>query len=516
MTHAMSEQLSSLSTFPAGAKDSSDSLASLSRSFARLANVCLTSTDLGRLHLYVTDATVESAIAELEFALDAKFDRIVISPGALAEMLDRLYPVETTDEATELDAAAVEVANDWTDPEDVDALRDLASEAPVVRWVQELIANAVARKASDIHIEPSDRALAVRYRIDGMLQDIDPPPSQFRSAVVSRIKILANLNIAEQRLPQDGRLRLTITGRETDFRVATAPTVHGESVVLRVLDREEVALDFEALGFSASAIETFRSALAKPYGILLATGPTGSGKTTTLYAALKALNQRERKILTVEDPVEYTLIGVNQSQVKPQIGYTFANALRSFLRQDPDIMMVGEIRDRETAEVAVQAALTGHLVLSTLHTNTAAAAVTRLLDMGVEPFLLTSTLHLIVGQRLVRRLCTSCRAPYDPTPAQLQELPQPPTGDAIVAPHWHRPVGCDMCRGTGYSARTTLSELLVMSDTIGKLVLARADASTIQACAVEEGMTTMLQDGLRKAQAGVTSLEEVLRVTRAE
>ncbi|MEZ5512451.1 MAG: GspE/PulE family protein [Steroidobacteraceae bacterium] len=512
----MAEHVSPSNTCPAVTVDGDDTLASLSGSFARQAKLCLTSTALGRLHLYVTDTPDESAIAELEFALDAKFDRIVVSPEALAEMLDRLYPIETADEASALDASGVEGANDWTGPDDVDALRDLASEAPVVRWVQELIANAVSRKASDIHIEPSDRALAVRYRIDGMLQDIDPPPAQFRSAVVSRIKILANLNIAEQRLPQDGRLRLTITGRETDFRVATAPTVHGESVVLRVLDREEVALDFEALGFSPDAIETFRSALAKPYGILLATGPTGSGKTTTLYAALKALNRRERKILTVEDPVEYTLIGVNQSQVKPQIGYTFANALRSFLRQDPDIMMVGEIRDRETAEVAVQAALTGHLLLSTLHTNTAAAAVTRLLDMGVEPFLLTSTLHLIVGQRLVRKLCTACRAPYDPTPAELRELPQLLTADATEAPQLHRPVGCTACRGTGYAARTTLSELLVMTDSIGKLILARADASTIQARAVDEGMTTMLQDGLRKAQAGVTSLEEVLRVTRAE
>jgi general secretion pathway protein E len=324
---------------------------------------------------------------------------------------------------------------------------------------------------------------------------------------VSRIKVMAGLNIAERRLPQDGRIRVGVHGKDIDFRVATSPTIHGESVVLRILDRQDVQLDFDALGFDAGLIHTLREAIARPFGIVLATGPTGSGKTTTLYAALKELNVTERKILTVEDPVEYMLPGVNQVPVKPQIGLTFAHALRSFLRQDPDVLMVGEIRDRETAEVAIQAALTGHLLLSTLHTNTAAGAITRLLDMGIDDYLITSTLHVVIGQRLVRRLCGACRTPYQPAREVRERF------GVAEESTWFRATGCAACEGTGYRKRTTILEALPMSEGVRAKVLARADAHAIEAVAVEEGMRTMLGHGLQRVAAGETTLEEVLRVT---
>jgi general secretion pathway protein E len=373
--------------------------------------------------------------------------------------------------------------------------------------VQRLINQAVEQRASDIHLEPVERGLVVRFRADGVLREIETQPKAVAAPTVSRIKVMAGLNIAERRMPQDGRIRVAVHGKDIDFRVATSPTIHGESVVLRILDRQDVQLDFDSLGFDAGLIETLRAAIARPFGIVLVTGPTGSGKTTTLYAALKELNQPERKILTVEDPVEYMLPGVNQVPVKPQIGLTFAHALRSFLRQDPDVIMVGEIRDRETAEVAIQAALTGHLLLSTLHTNTAAAAVTRLLDMGIDDYLITSTVHVVLGQRLVRRLCEHCRAPYDPSPEVLRRF------SLQAAAPWHRAVGCIACEGTGYRKRTTILEALPMSEAIRAKVLERADAHSIEAVAIAEGMRTMLGHGLERVAAGETTLEEILRVT---
>jgi general secretion pathway protein E len=393
----------------------------------------------------------------------------------------------------------------------IDDLRDLASEAPVIRAVQRLIAQAYDQRASDIHLEPVETGLRVRIRVDGLLQDMETLGRDFAEPLVSRIKVMAQLNIAERRLPQDGRIRVSVHGRDTDFRVATTPTHHGEGVVLRILDRRDITLDLDALGIHEQALQVLKAGIAQPHGIVLVTGPTGSGKTTTLYSALRTLNTHSRKILTIEDPIEYMLEGINQVQVKPQIGLTFAHALRSFLRQDPDVMMVGEIRDTETATIAIQAAMTGHLVLSTVHTNSAAGAVTRLLDMGIEPFLLASTLNAVMGQRLVRNLCMNCRQPHADVRAALAgwriEVEQRPEAS------YYRAVGCATCRGTGYRGRTALTEGLAGQD-IRDGILRRQDEATLEKAAVAAGMQTLLRDGLDRAARGVTSIEEVMRVVR--
>jgi len=458
------------------------------------------------LPLRETDTAVEVAFVDplrlfdrhaLAFALGRPVVPLVARSGDMEAALDRLYPAEIgrTGEAG------------GADESDVERLKDLSSDAPVVRAVNALIARAAEAQASDIHIEPTEDSLKIRLRIDGALRDEDPLPPHLKSAFVSRIKVMAGLNIAERRLPQDGRLRLAVRGHDIDLRVATSPTIHGESVVLRLLDRSNLALDFESLGFGGDNLARYLRVLRQPHGIVLVTGPTGSGKTTTLYASLAVMNTADRKILTIEDPIEYRLAGINQTQVSPQIGLSFAAALRSFLRQDPDVMMVGEVRDLETAQVAVQAALTGHTILSTLHTNSAAAAVTRLIDMGVEPFLITSTLNAVLAQRLVRRLCPHCREPFTPAPETLEALGVSPAGLERL---W-RPAGCAACGGGGFRGRIAVLELLVVDAEIERLVLARAEARDIQAAA---GMRTMLEDGLVKARAGLTTLEEVLRVTR--
>jgi general secretion pathway protein E len=401
------------------------------------------------------------------------------------------------------------LADDGLEP-DIERLKDLASEAPVIRLVNQLIARASEQRASDIHIEPFEDRVRVRYRIDGALREMDPLPRAYRHAAVSRLKIMARLNIAERRLPQDGRIKLAVRGRPIDLRIATVPTLHGESVVIRLLDRESVALDFAALGLSGEGLARLLSVVERPNGIVLVTGPTGSGKTTTLYAALVSLNRTERKILTVEDPVEYQLEGINQVQVKPGIGLDFAHVLRSLLRHDPDIIMVGEIRDRETADIAVHAALTGHLVLSTLHTNGAAASVARLLDMGVQDYLITSTVNGIVAQRLVRRLCPACRQPYAPMPELARQLGLDRLG---AAPTLYKPAGCEACHGTGFHGRISLFETLVMTDSVRRLVLRHAEAHEIHRAAIADGMTTLFDDGMAKALAGITTVEEVLQVT---
>jgi general secretion pathway protein E len=435
----------------------------------------------------------------------------VAVPAELEAAIDRLYGGART-AAAEADMADG-LTGDASLDTDVERLKDLASEAPVIRLVNQLVTRAVEARASDIHIEPFESGLRIRFRIDGLLREVETLPLRLRAAVVSRVKIMARLNIAERRLPQDGRIKIAIRGTPIDLRVAVVPTMHGEEVVLRVLHREAVPLDFESLGISGRSFDTFLDVLERPNGILLVTGPTGSGKTTTLYASLARLNTPEKKILTVEDPVEYELAGINQVHVHPSIGLDFAAVLRSLLRHDPDVIMVGEIRDRETAEIAVQAALTGHLVLSTLHTNSAAGSVTRLLDMGVADYLLTSTLNGAVGQRLVRTLCRNCREPYRPIPELTRELGFDRLSGGGDVRLW-RAKGCDACGGAGFRGRTTIFETLMVTDAIRRLILRRAETHELHRTAVADGMRTMHEDGLRKALAGVTTVEEVLKVTR--
>jgi len=396
--------------------------------------------------------------------------------------------------------------------EDVEHLRDLASEAPVIRLVNLVMQRAVEARASDIHIEPFENRLKVRYRIDGVLQEVEAPPASSTAAVISRIKIMAKLNIAERRLPQDGRIMHRVQGKELDLRVSTVPTSHGESVVMRILDRESIVLDFSSLGLDSQIEKKLVTALEMPHGIILVTGPTGSGKTTTLYTALSALNTPERKIITVEDPVEYQLEGINQIQAKSSIGLDFAHALRAIVRQDPDVIMIGEMRDLETAKIAIQSALTGHLVLSTVHTNDAAGGVTRMLDMGVEDYLLTSTVNAILAQRLVRTLGAEDREAYELMPELAQEIGMTrlEKRDKYVV---YRPVATEE-NPTGYRGRTTIVELLLMSDPIRRLIMKHATAGEIQELAVAEGMRTMYQDGLTKCLQGITTLDEVLRVTQ--
>ncbi len=393
----------------------------------------------------------------------------------------------------------------------VEHLKDLASEAPVIRLVNAIIGRVTDLRASDVHLEPFDDGLHVRYRVDGVISTAEIVPPRHSAAVNSRVKLMAHLDIAERRLPQDGRIKTRVKGRELDLRVSTVPTVHGESVVMRVLDRSSVRFSLEDMGFAPTTLQRFNSLLARPHGILLVTGPTGSGKTTTLYAALSKIDADAHKIITVEEPVEYQLEGINQIQVHAQIGLTFARALRSILRQDPDIIMIGEMRDGETAQIAVQSALTGHLVLSTLHTNTAAGAVVRLTDMGVERYLITSSVNGVLSQRLVRRLCMHCREAHIPEPSVVQTTGLGrflPVGAPI-----YRAVGCEQCRSTGYSGRTGVHELLVVDDVLRRAILDGADASALHAKAVEAGMLSLYEDGLRKVAEGQTSLDEVLRVT---
>ncbi len=456
------------------------------------------------------DPLDDYAARAIEMASGKRVLPRIALPSDFEAAYARLYETEKVP-LGQVAGAAGEIGADEELLEDVDRLRDLASEVPVIRLVNQLIARAIDSRASDIHIEPLQNRMAVRYRIDGVLREFASPPTRLRAAIISRVKIMAKLNIAERRLPQDGRIRLAVQGKEFDLRVSTMPTLHGESVVMRILDRSSLVLDLGELGFQEATLEPFLKVLDHPQGILLVTGPTGSGKTTTLYTCLMRLNSPERKLFTVEDPIEYQLEGVNQIQVKPQIGLTFAQVLRSVLRQDPDVIMVGEMRDLETAQIAVQAALTGHLVLSTLHTNSAAGTVTRLLDMGVEDYLVTSTVNGVLAQRLVRKLCLQCREPYRAMPELAAHLRLPAKG---AQPTLYRARGCDRCQGSGYFGRIAVLEFLPLSDEIRRLVLNRATAQDIHRAAAAEGMRSMYDDGMQKAVQGSTSIEEVLRVTR--
>ncbi len=477
----------------------------LSANFLREARVLPLADAADGLVVAMADPLDGYAIGAMQLFAGKPVQVRVGVPADIEAALERLFGSSAGGEVVQALGDGAELGAE----DDIQRLRDLASEAPVIRIVNRMIAKAAELRASDIHLEPSEQGLRARYRIDGVLRDMEPPPAQLRAAIISRLKIMARLNIAERRLPQDGRIRLAVRGKDIDLRVATLPTMHGEEVVLRVLDRSSVALDFAALGFGPAALAAYREALGRPNGIILVTGPTGSGKTTTLYASLIELNTSDRKLLSVEDPIEYQLDGVNQVQIKPQIGLSFAHVLRSMLRHDPDVIMIGEIRDLETAQIAIQAALTGHLVLSTLHTNNAASTLTRLLDMGVEDYLLPSTLNGIVAQRLVRRLFEACREPYTPLPELAAQL-----GLAGQELRFWQAKGCAACAQTGYSGRISINETLIMTDQIRRQILQHADASALQRAAVAAGMQPMLQDGIAKVAAGVTSVEEVMRVTR--
>ncbi len=452
------------------------------------------------------------AVIEARRAVGAPVAVDVMPPDVFERRLSEIYSVEG------FSAADLDLNGEESDlaslaeglPKTADLL-DSENDAPVIRLINALIAEAVKVKASDIHIEPYEKALSVRLRIDGVLREVLSLPSRMTPVLTSRVKVMARLDIAERRVPQDGRISLALGGKTVDVRVSTLPARFGERVVMRILDKDEARLDLDGLGMPAEILARFKHALARPNGIILVTGPTGSGKTTTLYGALTLLNEPERNILTVEDPVEYALEGVGQTQINPKVGMTFATGLRAILRQDPDIVMVGEIRDVETAEIAVQASLTGHLVLSTVHTNSAVGAITRLRDMGVEPFLLSSTLAAVLAQRLVRRLCPSCKEAYEPDAAE-RKLAGLADGEPATL---YRPVGCGRCNQTGYEGRIGVYELIVIDEKLKRFIHDGAGEQDIAAHAFARA-ETLTQSGLRHVRAGVTSIEEVLRVVRQE
>lgn len=465
--------------------------------------------------LEATDAQIVLAIANPRARNELETIRFITERDISVKLASRLdietaiqrYRSLSTDEFDQSSAA-----NDHgtASQEDIQRLRDTASEAPVIRTVNRLIEAAVNAQASDIHIEPMVDGTRIRFRIDGQLREIERLPNQMQAGVVSRIKILARLDIAERRLPQDGRTKFVAGGRNIDLRISTIPVLYGESVVLRILDIGQVELSYPALGFEEEQIAIFDRILARPNGIVLVTGPTGSGKTTTLYSALRDINSVERKLFTVEDPIEYELAGVNQIQAAPTIGMGFAEALRSILRQDPDVIMVGEMRDLETARIGIQAALTGHLVLSTLHTNSACTSVTRMLDIGVQDYLLGSSLIAVVAQRLVRRLCPHCATPSPETAKQIQSLGLMPKAAQSKLPL--EPFGCDECHHTGYSGRTTIAEFLVMDDELRAHITSDTNSVQLEKLAREKGMKTLLENGISKVLDGQTSLEEVMMV----
>jgi general secretion pathway protein E len=452
------------------------------------------------------DKFTSAAVAS---ATGRRVELLVAIPIELEAALERLYPSE--DPATD---GTTPDSDDVPLEDDTERLKDLASEAPVIRLVNQILTRAVETNASDVHFEPFEDRFRVRYRYDGVLHEAENPPQRLAAAITSRIKIMARLDIAERRLPQDGRIRLAVRGQEIDFRVSTAPSLHGETVVMRILDRNAVTFDYAKLGLPPNVVNDFREALALPNGIVLVTGPTGSGKTTTLYTGLLELNSITRKIITVEDPIEYRLHGITQVQVHEQIGLTFAEFVSTVVRQDANVVMVGEIRNQETAQVATQAALLGRLVLSTLHTNSAAAAVTRLRDMGLEDYLIAAVLRGVLAQRLVRRLCASCRRAA-PAPAELVQrfdLEAHANGRPLVL---HHPVGCPNCRQTGYRGRFAIAEFLRLDPEIEHLIFQRADHGSIEQAAVANGMVTLFQSGLNAVMAGETTLQEVARSVHA-
>ncbi len=492
---------------------SRDVLAAVPRALVVKHHVLPTALVRSTLTLAMADPSNLTAIDEVRFLTGFDVKVVVAAPSLLQQAIERYYDAGADYDAvlSKLHEAAIEVARDEDDI-DLQELQRATEEAPVVRLVNTLLSDAIHKRASDIHVEPYEKSLRVRFRVDGVLYEIMQPPLRWKNALISRLKIMAQLDIAERRMPQDGRIKLKIAGaKEMDFRVSVLPTMFGEKVVLRLLDKSNLQLDMTKLGFEEGALAHFQAAIAKPFGMVLVTGPTGSGKTTTLYSALSELNKPSTNVSTAEDPIEFNLPGINQVQVKDEIGFTFAAALRAFLRQDPDVIMVGEIRDFETAEVGVKAALTGHLVLSTLHTNDAPSTVNRLLNMGVEPFLVAGSINLIMAQRLARLICAQCKEEHPVAPGVLRELGW--SGEPITAYHG---VGCPACAGTGYRGRVALYEVMPMSDELREQILGGVSALELKRTAIAGGMKTLRQSGLTKAAAGLTTIEEVLRVTAAD
>ena len=493
--------------------------------------------EMGEIHVLAGDPMKLMGLDDLAAVYDAEPIVTLMPPDTVRDMINSVYSKRTKD-------VDLEKKEESLDEEDEDLLHASAEDAPIIRFVNGLIFNASKEKASDIHIEPGDKEVIVRYRVDGVLKEVRRAPKAHLASIIARVKIMAGLNIAEKRLPQDGRIRRKIAGREVDMRVATVPTAHGERITIRLLDKSAVLLDLGSIGIGSDQLRLIRDVIHRPYGIYLVTGPTGSGKTTTLYSALSEINTPDLNILTVEDPVEFQLPGISQVQVQSKINLTFAAGLRSFLRHDPDVIMVGEIRDTETAEIAIQASLTGHLVLSTIHTNDAATGITRLVDMDVQPFLVASSVVGLQAQRLIRRVCPHCCEAVKPSRVELEELNIRPDDFFAGRPSLRAPVkddegrevapaawkkyalpptghvwqanGCDQCNGIGYSGRTGLYEVLMMTEEIRRLTIRNASGTEIKEVAVQQGLRTLRDDGAYKIQCGVTTIEEVMRVTAEE
>ncbi len=485
------------------------SLHTLDPDKAKYYGVFLLKKEAGKIHIAIADPTNIEAIDYLRLTLGENLVFYVTTRANIDQAIEKYYEMEDVVKKAEEEVTAENT--EITEEEiDIAKLREMGEEAPVIRIVNNIMSAAILERASDIHIEPLEKSLRIRYRIDGILYERQSLPKTIQPGVVSRFKILSHMDIAEHRLPQDGRITLKFKGRSIDFRVSSLPTVYGEKIVLRILDASKALLSLEKLGFSSQNLEKFKEIISQPYGMVLISGPTGSGKTTTLYSALTRLNTPARNIITVEDPVEYHLRGVNQVQVNVKAGLTFANALRSILRQDPNIILIGEIRDKETAQIAIESALTGHLVFATIHTNDAASIPTRLIDMGVEPFLVASTLIGATAQRLVRKICKSCKVKYNPPQAILEHIGVD-TG-ILKNATFYKGEGCDECNHTGYKGRIAVQEILPITPEIQKLIMDRASASEINKLARAQGMKTLLDDALTKAMEGITTIEEVLRV----
>ncbi len=463
------------------------------------------------LTIVVSDPFNEAIRNDMQALTGGKIQIAVSTSARIQDAINKVYERNTGGLVEKIEGEFAEDAMDLEGP--IDILEATEDDAPVIRFVNSLIFRAVKEKASDIHIEPFEKEFVVRFRIDGVLYDIIRQPKRAHAAISSRIKVMGQLDIAEKRLPQDGRIKIKIAGKDIDIRLSTVPTIYGERLVMRILEQTGTVLELEQLGFSEQSRKLIETLIFRKYGIILVTGPTGSGKSTTLSACLVKLNSPERNILTVEDPIEYQIPGINQVQVNTKIELTFARALRAFLRQNPDIIMVGEIRDTETAEIAVNASLTGHLVLSTLHTNDAAGSTTRLIDMGVEPFLVASSLLGVIAQRLIRKVCTKCREPHTLSDFEKHEmgLTSVPAEAQIF-----KAVGCPSCSQSGYSGRTVIHELMVVNDAIRSHIVRRSDGGTIKKAAIEAGMITLREDGIRKVLAGVTTVDELMRATHSE